>query len=65
MFGRAASCSGKEAFDDPAVARKVASRWRKRAKHRGRTERQDRTPAEVYRCTHCGKYHLGHALPAP
>lgn len=49
-------CSGKHPFESQNLARKVAGRM---------------PSAKVYRCPHCHKYHIGHALkpkrrpPAP
>jgi len=44
----AADCLGKEAFVDPALARKVMARMRRK-----------RRPVGVYRCRHCGQWHIG------
>ena len=44
-----ADCRGKQAFEDPTVAREVAARMRRRR----------RRAASVYRCAHCGRWHIG------
>lgn len=44
-------CSGKEAFTDPALAKKVAKRMCDRGKI-----------VVVYRCWHCGMRHVGTPL---
>lgn len=43
-----ADCRGKQAFEDATVAREVAARMRRR-----------RRPVSVYRCAHCGRWHIG------
>lgn len=47
---RMASCEGKQAFVSVHRAREVARR--KKGERR-----------IVYRCAHCGKYHIGHPPP--
>ncbi|MCV2448475.1 hypothetical protein [Paracoccus sp. DMF] len=49
---RAAMCAGKQTFDTPQLARKVASRSRGYA-------------LEPYRCRFCGLWHLGSPIPKP
>ena len=58
MVDSLASCFGKVRFDDPAIARQIASR---RHDHRSRINkhRKGRGPVKVYRCHHCGGWHLG------
>lgn len=41
----AAACTGKEAFDTPQLAAKVAAKRKRNGDH--------------YRCRICGKYHIG------
>ena len=41
-----AACGGKQAFDTPQLARKIAQKCKVPAKH--------------FRCPHCGKYHIGY-----
>lgn len=41
----AAQCAGKQGFETPQLAQKVAGRRKQAARH--------------YRCPHCGKYHIG------
>jgi hypothetical protein len=57
MVDSLASCFGKVRFDDPAIARQIASR---RYDHRNRISkhRKGRGPVKVYRCHHCGGWHL-------
>lgn len=43
------SCTGKIAFDSPALAREVAQRSR----------RKHHAAVQPYRCKHCGKWHVG------
>ena len=57
MVDSLASCFGKVRFDAPAIARQIASR---RYNHRNRISkhRKGRGPVKVYRCHHCGGWHL-------
>lgn len=48
-----ASCIGKEAFDTPQAAAKA----RKHIARRWNAKRRDNL--ESYRCSHCGRWHLG------
>ena len=41
-------CTGKQGFDDRTLAHKIARRMRKRG-----------TRTAVYRCIHCGAWHVG------
>lgn len=43
-----ADCRGKEPFADPALARRVMQRMRRRKR-----------PVQTYRCAHCGQWHIG------
>lgn len=52
---RASQCTGKIGFDSPALAHEVS---RKRAARRQGKDRK-REPRSLYRCQHCGKWHLG------
>lgn len=47
-FHPASACEGKQRFENPALAQKVNSRRKKAGKLSG-----------VYRCEHCGFWHLG------
>ena len=49
MTGSDAACLGKHRFFRWSDAEKIASRQR----------REGRGPVHVFRCPHCGKYHLG------
>lgn len=44
----AADCLGKHPFESPADAQRVAAR-----------QRRKRRAVKVYRCAHCGCWHLG------
>lgn len=45
----APDCLGKHGFESPADARRVADRQ----------QRKKRRAVQVYRCAHCGRWHLG------
>lgn len=49
----AAQCLGKEKYDSPALANRVANR-RNRRTRRGRG-----IPVGIYKCPHCGAFHMG------
>ncbi len=51
---RAALCDGKEPFDTPALAAKVAKRMKRRD-----NDGYDKSVPEPYRCPQCGKWHIG------
>jgi len=48
------TCTGKEAFGSPEVARRIADRMRK-----------DGKPVRAYRCETCSKWHIGTPLRRP
>lgn len=45
-FHPVSQCAGKEAFDDPQIARKAARR---------------KPGREHYRCSYCGRWHVGNS----
>lgn len=47
------ACAGKEPYDSANLARKVLRR---------RKRRHDGVSLNAYRCTHCGKWHIGNAI---
>lgn len=49
---RAAMCEGKEAFETPQMAHRVAKRRREFC-------------VEPYRCRFCGLFHIGKPIPKP
>lgn len=48
---RVTACVGKDAFDTQTLAAKVADRMR--------TSLRGRRPVRPYRCSACGKWHIG------
>jgi hypothetical protein len=50
-------CAGKEGFDSKTKANKIARRMGRRGTRRGRIT--------VYRCTGCGKWHIGQTIILP
>lgn len=44
-------CTGKEPFPNGAIAHRTAERMASKRKRRGEVQ--------VYRCPHCGKFHIG------
>lgn len=54
--GKAAACLGKHPYVSASLAHEVAQR-----SGRGR----NRTKAKVYRCKHCGAFHLGTLAKMP
>jgi hypothetical protein len=49
IYSRQSSCEGKARFSSPNLALRVLRRRSNR----------DRPPRQVYRCHHCGGWHLG------
>jgi predicted RNA-binding Zn-ribbon protein involved in translation (DUF1610 family) len=49
----AAQCWGKASYQSPQLAKKVATRIARARK------RRSGPPPQVYRCPHCGLFHLG------
>lgn len=48
-------CAGKVSYESFAAANENLNRVRKRRNFRG-------SGLRVYRCAHCGKYHVGNSL---
>lgn len=49
-----AQCSGKEAFANGAMAHRTAVRMLAK-----KNRKKNKGSVDVYRCPHCGKYHIG------
>lgn len=62
--GCSAQCHGKAQFASARLALEVTRRQAAQRKRRKRARREDGVPSEVYRCTHCGHWHLGRPLTA-
>lgn len=52
MTDRVAQCFGKVGFESAALARQVAQR-------RNRRTKTHRKQSLVYRCSYCGRWHIG------